>query len=76
MSSTAIVVKELTTQRELHSKMGKNVLGILLAQDMAVVPIIILLASFSTAKNPFYELSIAVLNGVIAFVYFSSVAAG
>jgi monovalent cation:H+ antiporter-2, CPA2 family len=45
MSSTAIVIKQLIDQKELKEKHGLNALGILLFQDMAVIPIIVLIAS-------------------------------
>ncbi len=69
MSSTAIVVKELTKQREINSKVGKNAIGILLAQDLAVIPFIILLASFSsvTTTKPFAELIFVLFNFSVAF---------
>lgn len=75
MSSTAIVMKELVAQREIYSKVGKNAIGILLAQDLAVIPFIILLASLSPgpAKQPLLELVFALFNAIIAFslIFFS-----
>ncbi|SFU95485.1 monovalent cation:proton antiporter family protein [Pseudoduganella namucuonensis] len=50
MSSTAIVVKMLTERLELESEHGRKILGILLFQDLAVVPLLILIPSLS--KNP------------------------
>ena len=47
MSSTAIVIKQLNDQLELHSPHGLNAVGILLFQDLAVVPLIILIANLS-----------------------------
>jgi len=43
MSSTAIVVKLLAERLELDSEHGKRVLGILLFQDLAVVPLLVLI---------------------------------
>ncbi len=43
MSSTAIVVKLMTERLELDSEHGKRVLGILLFQDLAVVPLLVLI---------------------------------
>ncbi|WP_338770099.1 monovalent cation:proton antiporter-2 (CPA2) family protein [Massilia sp. METH4] len=50
MSSTAIVVKMLTERLELESEHGRKIIGILLFQDIAVVPLLILIPAL--AKNP------------------------
>jgi len=47
MSSTALVTKQLVDQVELHTRHGRNSLGILLFQDMMVVPFLILVATMS-----------------------------
>lgn len=43
MSSTAIIVKILSDQQRLHSKLGKLAIAILLFQDLAVVPFLIII---------------------------------
>lgn len=70
MSSTAIVMKQLTEQGEMYSKPGLNAIGILLFQDLAVIPFIILIASFSAGatQKPIIELLLAALNILIAFM--------
>jgi CPA2 family monovalent cation:H+ antiporter-2 len=50
MSSTAIVSKMLTERLELESPHGRKIIGILLFQDLAVVPLLILIPSL--AQNP------------------------
>jgi monovalent cation:H+ antiporter-2, CPA2 family len=50
MSSTAIVSKMLTERLELESEHGRRILGILLFQDLAVVPLLILIPAL--AQNP------------------------
>ncbi len=47
LSSTAIVLKILQDRGELESHTGQNVLGILLVQDLAVIPMLLLLGSLS-----------------------------
>ncbi len=42
MSSTAVVLRELTDRAQLDSAQGRNAIGILLMQDVAVIPILIL----------------------------------
>ena len=45
MSSTAIVIKMLVERFELESSHGRNILGVLLFQDLAVVPLLIVIAA-------------------------------
>lgn len=68
MSSTAIVVKQLGDQSELYTPHGLNAMGILLLQDLAVIPIIILIASLSTNDHQSLNLILfyAILKGIIA----------
>jgi len=47
MSSTALVTKQLADQMELHTRHGRNSIGVLLFQDVMVVPFLILVAMFS-----------------------------
>ena len=50
MSSTAIVVKLLTERLELESEHGRRIVGILLFQDLAVVPLLIMIPAL--ARSP------------------------
>jgi len=43
LSSTAIVIKQLQEQLEMHSRHGRKALGILLFQDLAVVPFLVVI---------------------------------
>lgn len=47
MSSTAIVVKMMAERLELESEHGRNVMGVLLFQDLAVVPLLVLIPSLA-----------------------------
>ncbi len=51
MSSTAIVVKLMAERAELESEHGRRVMGILLFQDLAVVPLLILLPALGSASE-------------------------
>jgi len=53
MSSTAIVVKILNERLELDSRHGRLILGVLLFQDLAVVPLLILVPALGM---PLHEL--------------------
>jgi CPA2 family monovalent cation:H+ antiporter-2 len=48
MSSTAIVVKLLAEKIELDSEHGRHIIGVLLFQDLAVVPLLILLPALAS----------------------------
>ncbi len=43
LSSTAIVLRLLSERRELHSRFGRGALGILMTQDLAVGPLLVLI---------------------------------
>ncbi|PZO10777.1 MAG: potassium transporter [Burkholderiales bacterium] len=47
MSSTAIVIKLVAERLELESEHGKRVLGILLFQDLAVVPLLVIIPALA-----------------------------
>lgn len=69
MSSTAIIVKVLSDQQQLHSQTGKLTIAILLFQDLAVVPflIIIPIISMPSMETGLVSLmSIAFLKGAFA----------
>lgn len=67
MSSTAIVSKQLSERLELNSKYGLNAIGILLFQDLAVIPLLIMVDS-STHESLAVLFGWAVLKGIIAIV--------
>ncbi len=50
LSSTAIVIKLLQDTGVLASKVGQGVLSILLAQDLAIIPMLIILGLLSTGE--------------------------
>jgi monovalent cation:H+ antiporter-2, CPA2 family len=49
MSSTAIVVKLMAERIELESEHGKRVMGILLFQDLAVVPLLVIIPALGAS---------------------------
>lgn len=51
MSSTAIVSKQLNDQLELNTPQGMNAIGILLFQDIAVIPFLILIPSLASGNH-------------------------
>lgn len=70
LSSTAIVVKQLTEQSEMRSRHGRLAFGILLFQDLAVVPFLVAIPIISgtgsgNADDPDFLLGL--LKGVAVF---------
>ncbi|HRP26812.1 MAG TPA: cation:proton antiporter [Burkholderiaceae bacterium] len=49
MSSTAIVVKLMADRLELQSEHGRRVMGVLLFQDLAVVPLLVLIPALNSS---------------------------
>jgi len=51
MSSTAIVVKLMADRLELETEHGRRVMGILLFQDLAVVPLLVLIPALGSSPE-------------------------
>ncbi|MFG6447664.1 cation:proton antiporter [Roseateles sp. BYS180W] len=51
MSSTAIVVKLMAERLELESEHGRRVMGVLLFQDLAVVPLLVLIPALGRSDG-------------------------
>jgi len=63
MSSTAIVVKLMAERLELESEHGRRVMGVLLFQDLAVVPLLVLIPALgSSPEKLMAELAFAALK--------------
>lgn len=66
MSSTAIVVKLMAERAELESEHGRRVLGILLFQDLAVVPLLILIPALGSDPDQLLvALGLALLKATV-----------
>lgn len=55
MSSTAIVVKLMAERLELETEHGRRVMGVLLFQDLAVVPLLVLIPALGTGGEEMAE---------------------
>ena len=65
MSSTAIVVKLMSERLELDSEHGRRVMGVLLFQDLAVVPLLVLIPALGAAPEAMaWALGLAALKAV------------
>ena len=69
LSSTAVVLKLLADRGELQSKAGQNVLLILLAQDLAVVPMLICLSLLGGGPTDHQELLRQVIGGTVTLAF-------
>jgi CPA2 family monovalent cation:H+ antiporter-2 len=66
MSSTAIVSKLLAERLEIQTPHGRQIFGALLFQDLAVVPLLILIPAFAKQSDAMAtELALAVLKAVV-----------
>ncbi|MFZ3219900.1 MAG: monovalent cation:proton antiporter-2 (CPA2) family protein [Rhodoferax sp.] len=66
MSSTAIVVKLMVERLEMESEHGKRVMGILLFQDLAVVPLLVLIPALGAPGEQLVgALALAALKAVV-----------
>jgi len=63
MSSTAIVVKLMAERLELESEHGRRVMGVLLFQDLAVVPLLVVIPALGSSPEVLLrELAVAGLK--------------
>ncbi len=56
LSSTAVVLKLLNESGDINKPYGRKVLGMLLFQDLAVIPILLMITIFSVHDQPVYTL--------------------
>jgi CPA2 family monovalent cation:H+ antiporter-2 len=69
LSSTAVVLKLLQDRGELDSKSGQNVLLILLAQDLAVVPMLVIISLLGDNAPSQSEILRQVFGGVLLLAF-------
>ena len=69
MSSTAIVAKMLSERFELHTAAGRQTMGVLLFQDLAVVPLLILIPALAApAGDLAFTLGQALLIAIVTLL--------
>jgi len=75
MSSTAITVKQMNEQLELHTRHGRLALAILLFQDIAVVPFLVIIPILAAESTDSLALPLlfALGKGVVAFALMFSI---
>ena len=72
LSSTAIVIKQLTEQSEIQSRHGRGALGILIFQDIMAIPLLILIPTLAMSGDNndalTWALVMAFIKGVLVVV--------
>jgi len=69
LSSTAIVIKLLNEKGEIHSGYGRITLGILLFQDLAVIPMLLMISIFTSENASISQiLTHTIISAVIVFL--------
>ncbi len=67
LSSSAVIFKLLEDKNLLGKKIGQNVSSILLAQDIAIAPILILISIFGGEDTSFNSILLKIIGGVLIF---------
>lgn len=65
LSSTAVVIKVLEDLHEIDSKVGQNVLSILIAQDIIVIPMLIMLTFLGGAEISSNQIIMQVIGAIL-----------
>ncbi len=69
LSSTAIVLKVLNEKSQIHSGYGRATLGILLFQDLAVIPILLMISIFTSDTHSLSQLLLQTFgSAVVVFI--------
>jgi len=68
LSSTAIVIKQLAEMRQNNSTSGQMTISVLLFQDLAVVPVLIVIPMLGADSDFGLSLMLAMVKGIVAFV--------
>jgi K+:H+ antiporter len=66
MSSTAIISRMLAERLQLHTDYGRQIMGVLLFQDLAVIPLLVIIPAIGLSKEAIAtEIAIAVLKAAV-----------
>lgn len=72
LSSTAIVIKQLTEQGEIQSRHGRSSVGVLIFQDIMAIPLLILIPALALTQGDSSlssALGISFLKGLLVVVF-------
>lgn len=65
LSSTAVVIKLLQERNELQTRAGQMALGVLLAQDVLIVPMLIIMGYLGGHKPDSSEILLQIIGGIL-----------
>ena len=68
LSSTALVVKALSSNSDIHRPYGRYAFGILLFHDLAVIPILLMITFFSTSEASIGKMLFDTLTSAVGIV--------
>lgn len=68
LSSTAIVLKTFNESGDINKKFGRKVLGILLMQDMAVIPILLMIGFFAVDNQSIEKVLLSTLSSAAVLI--------
>ncbi len=68
ISSTAVVIKLLSEWNQNDTLVGRNVIGVLLVQDIALIPMIIVLDLMQGRSMPVKDLVLQMVGGTLLFI--------
>jgi monovalent cation:H+ antiporter-2, CPA2 family len=69
LSSTALVMKILAEKREIESEHGQRVFGVLLFQDLAVIPLLIVIPALASGGNDWlWALAVAMFKATCLLI--------
>jgi monovalent cation:H+ antiporter-2, CPA2 family len=71
LSSTAVVLKILEDRNELHTNVGQNALSILLVQDLAIIPMIIIVGILAGDATDISKIALEAIGGVLVIGFIS-----
>lgn len=65
LSSTAVVLKLIQDSGETKTRLGQNILGVLLVQDLAVVPMLIIIGLLGGEMPSTTQIIIQIIGGIL-----------
>ena len=65
LSSTAVIVKLLQDSGEINNPVGQNVLGVLLVQDILIVPMLMIMSYLSGTPTTTEDIILQVIGGLL-----------
>jgi len=68
LSSSAVIIKLLADKKLVNTRVGKNVLSILLMQDIIIVPLLIVTSLLGGKEEPLHNIILMLVGGVVIIV--------